>query len=68
MRGLYIHIPFCKKKCPYCDFYSISSDKDLASQYLDILSYKIKKINKNISTVYIGGGTPTVLDEELLNF
>lgn len=68
MRGLYIHIPFCEKKCPYCDFYSIPYDEDLASCYLDILSYEIKNLNKSISTVYIGGGTPTILDEKLLDF
>ena len=67
MRGLYIHIPFCRKKCPYCDFYSIPYDKNLTSQYLDILSQEIESLNKSISTLYIGGGTPTVLDESLLD-
>ena len=59
--GLYIHIPFCKRKCPYCDFYSISYQSSLAKDYIDILSEEVKKINIKIDTVYIGGGTPSVL-------
>lgn len=65
--GLYIHIPFCRQKCPYCDFYSILYEPGLAAMYIDILSNQIKKINTKISTVYIGGGTPSVLDTELLD-
>ncbi|MCM8756509.1 MAG: radical SAM family heme chaperone HemW [Candidatus Omnitrophica bacterium] len=64
--GLYIHIPFCRAKCPYCDFYSLPYDNSLAQIYIDILSKEIEKINIEIDTVYIGGGTPTVLPRELL--
>jgi oxygen-independent coproporphyrinogen-3 oxidase len=67
MVGLYIHIPFCKKKCPYCDFYSIPYQERLAYTYIDILIKQIKNLNYKISTVYIGGGTPSVLRMELLN-
>ena len=59
--GLYIHIPFCRSKCPYCDFYSISYQSSLAKDYVNILSKVVKKINTKIDTVYIGGGTPSVL-------
>jgi len=64
--GLYIHIPFCKKKCPYCDFYSISYSNSLAKEYTNILSEEVKKINTKIDSIYIGGGTPTVLPVNLL--
>ena len=63
--SLYIHIPLCKNKCPYCDFYSIKYNYLLAKEYVSILSKQIEKINTPISTVYIGGGTPTVIDLDL---
>lgn len=68
MSGIYIHIPFCKKACHYCDFHfstslknkeslvkSILSEIDLRSNYL---------LNKNIETIYFGGGTPSLLSEK----
>ncbi len=64
--GLYIHIPFCKRKCPYCDFYSITYRDDLAKEYVNILSEEAEKINTKIDTVYIGGGTPTILAPGLM--
>ncbi len=63
--SLYIHIPFCKKKCPYCDFYSIPPQKKLVSEYISIISQEISKLNTCFDTVYIGGGTPTVIDIHL---
>ncbi|MDP3785936.1 MAG: radical SAM family heme chaperone HemW [Candidatus Omnitrophota bacterium] len=65
-RSLYIHIPFCRRKCPYCSFYSISYDEGLARAYVDVLLGKIEDIEGSVSTIYIGGGTPTVLHEGLL--
>ena len=69
--GLYIHIPFCEKKCNYCDFYSAVYNKDTLSAYLDALKGEIKKwggtIHRPIDTVYIGGGTPSLLGEEILS-
>lgn len=65
--GLYIHIPFCRRKCPYCDFYSKEYDRACAARYIDILCEQIRKINYKVATVYIGGGTPTVLDMDLLD-
>jgi len=64
--GLYIHIPFCRKKCPYCDFYSIEYNPQLVKDYINILSKQIEKINTQINTIYIGGGTPTVLEYTFL--
>ncbi len=68
-KSLYIHIPFCRKRCPYCDFYSIVYQKDLASSYIDILCRQIEDLSRDaacrVSTIYIGGGTPTVLEIDL---
>ncbi|MBN2120861.1 MAG: radical SAM family heme chaperone HemW [Candidatus Omnitrophica bacterium] len=66
---LYIHIPFCRRKCDYCDFYSIDYSKELARSYINTLIGQIKSLKDqgfSFSTVYIGGGTPSVLDEYLL--
>lgn len=64
MRGIYVHIPFCAKKCPYCDFYSLSFNRELAERYVSALetaisSYKKEKIS--IDTIYFGGGTPNLI-------
>lgn len=67
VRGIYIHFPFCVKKCSYCDFYSVTiSAKSLLEEYVDSLITEIKlKSNKyknsEIETVYLGGGTPSLL-------
>ena len=63
---VYIHIPFCIKKCLYCDFYSIT-DKSLIKAYTDSLIGEIKSHRgEKTETVYIGGGTPTSIGDELL--
>jgi oxygen-independent coproporphyrinogen-3 oxidase len=64
--SLYIHIPFCRQKCPYCDFYSINYDNELANSYLKALIQQIDTVNNNFTTLYIGGGTPSVLSFNLL--
>lgn len=69
MAGIYIHIPFCKSRCIYCDFYSTTS-LDLRGPYVDALlreleTRKLSALNASDSvlrTVYIGGGTPSVLN------
>lgn len=62
--GLYIHIPFCLKKCPYCDFYS-TTDLSLRPSFLRALLQEISLIRSHQSlrfdSVYIGGGTPSAL-------
>lgn len=63
VQELYLHIPFCKKRCAYCDFYSSESLSNCAS-YISSLVKTLKKMHALISqikTVYIGGGTPSVL-------
>lgn len=68
--GIYIHIPFCQSKCPYCDFFSMRKKSDDYINYVKILKEKIKywskKINKTVDTVYFGGGTPSVIGSDLI--
>jgi len=67
MAGIYIHVPFCKRKCIYCDFYSIGTlDKipnypKLVERELQLRSEFISE--KNIETIYFGGGTPSLLSQ-----
>jgi oxygen-independent coproporphyrinogen-3 oxidase len=66
--GLYVHIPFCLKKCRYCDFYSIS-DLSQTAGFLAALKHEMQ-LNSNIplvfDTIYIGGGTPSVLESDAI--
>lgn len=64
---LYIHIPFCIKKCLYCDFLSVPYNESLAKAYTDALCKELilkKGFAGELKTVYIGGGTPSILPEE----
>ena len=69
MKSCYIHIPFCKTICTYCDFCKMYYNKKNVSLYLDALEAEINNRYKNeeLSTIYVGGGTPTCLDCEDLN-
>ncbi len=63
--GIYIHIPFCVRKCAYCDFYSVTST-ELCSDYIDalvhqIISFRERARGRIVDSVYIGGGTPSLL-------
>ncbi len=64
--SLYIHIPFCKRKCLYCDFYSVVYDGARAAEYVDTICARIKELPERFETIYIGGGTPTALPATLL--
>lgn len=64
--GLYFHIPFCKSKCPYCDFYSVKFDESSAQQYVQEICNEIKQYQGIFDTVYFGGGTPSILPPELI--
>lgn len=68
MTGIYIHIPFCKSKCPYCDFYSFKAENQQKDSYLKAvllcLSDYRNKIDGAVDTVYFGGGTPSVFGGE----
>ena len=63
MKSVYIHIPFCRKICSYCDFCKFFYDKKWINNYLNCLENEIKETYKNeeIYTLYIGGGTPSSL-------
>ena len=70
-RHLYIHIPFCKSICTYCDFVRIkSSNHTLHQQYLDLILNQIKEEStfNQYETIYIGGGTPNALSNINLNY
>lgn len=68
--GIYIHIPFCVKKCSYCDFVSFCSDEKIWEQYTNAVVCEIenKKIEnpKKVTTIYIGGGTPSLIPENYI--
>ncbi len=59
--GLYIHVPFCRRKCPYCDFYSLAGSENLTDAYCDAVIRNIKSYGGSFDTVYFGGGTPSLL-------
>lgn len=62
MYGLYIHIPFCAGKCPYCDFYSLPGRQGQISSYIDAVLCEAEKYRgEAFRTLYIGGGTPSLL-------
>lgn len=64
--GVYVHIPFCVKKCNYCDFLSYASDEDTKKKYIAALVNEIKSLepdNRPVASVFIGGGTPSCIDE-----
>lgn len=68
--GIYIHIPFCRGKCPYCDFYSCRAGEEDFDNYVKALETYIKawaeKIGAAADTLYIGGGTPSVIGADRL--
>ncbi len=69
--GIYIHIPFCVKKCDYCDFISYSNKFDLQEEYVKKIIEEIEDNKKliegnDITTIYIGGGTPSSIKPELI--
>ena len=66
--GIYVHIPFCKKKCYYCDFISYCNKDNLIEDYVQAVKKEIElqKINSEITTIYIGGGTPSYIDSKYI--
>ena len=69
--GVYIHIPFCKRKCYYCDFVSYPEKYELQEKYIDKVIQEIEENKEilqdnNVTTVYIGGGTPSSIKPELI--
>ncbi len=74
MRGIYLHIPFCVRKCAYCDFYSVEAEDAAMEEFCDLLARETDLLRDRFpedaaapaDTVYFGGGTPTVLPPEAL--
>ena len=68
--GIYIHIPFCIKKCDYCDFISYCNKEDFVEEYVENLikeiKQELKKDEYKIRTIYIGGGTPSSIDSKYI--
>ena len=63
---LYLHIPFCVRKCAYCDFLSFPAEKEIQKQYVNCLIEEIRQFDLAedyvVSTIFFGGGTPSVLE------
>ncbi len=70
MTGVYIHIPFCRRKCPYCDFYSVGYSKEKADTYTENVCRAVghfsERIGQKADTLYFGGGTPSIIGAERL--
>ena len=69
--GIYIHIPFCKQKCMYCDFVSFPNQEEKQAQYIEKVLQEINQekellLKYQITTIYIGGGTPSVIDSKYI--
>jgi len=71
--GLYLHVPFCLHKCPYCSFYSLAGRLDLSKQYVVAVKKQLRRfaaIKKTqaqpLTTIFFGGGTPTMLSPDVL--
>lgn len=66
--GIYVHIPFCKRKCEYCDFISYSNKNSKIEEYIEAVKKEIElqKIKSEITTIYIGGGTPSYIDSKYI--
>ncbi len=63
--GVYVHIPFCVRKCPYCDFYSTAVSGDIVERYVKRLCMDIREnCSEGAGSVYFGGGTPSLLSPE----
>ena len=66
--GIYVHIPFCKQKCYYCDFVSYCNKDNLIYDYVKAVKKEIRlqNIQSQITTIYIGGGTPSYIDSQYI--
>ncbi len=60
---LYVHVPFCAHRCGYCDFVTVTGNEHLQARYVDALLAELSAVQSPLETVFIGGGTPTLLDD-----
>ncbi len=71
LKALYVHIPFCSYKCPYCDFVSLVDPPVNPNDYIDLLIEEAKlysNTDRRIETLYLGGGTPTLLEPDQIGY
>ena len=68
--SLYLHIPFCEQICAYCDFCKVFYNEHQADDYLAVLKHELQALNitEPLKTIYIGGGTPSSLNDEQLEW
>ena len=59
--GIYLHIPYCRSKCRYCDFYSAPGTRGVPDEYVTALLRELSKSSRRPDTLYFGGGTPALL-------
>ena len=66
--GIYVHIPFCRRKCDYCDFISYSNKDSKIQEYIEAVKKEIElqKIKSEITTIYVGGGTPSYIESKYI--
>lgn len=67
--GIYVHIPFCVKKCSYCDFISFENKEEKKDEYVEVLKKEIENCKYSgfdVGTIYIGGGTPSYIDSHYI--
>lgn len=67
--GIYIHIPFCKQKCYYCDFISFANKECKQEEYIEVVQKELDTYdleNYDVTTIYIGGGTPSYIDSKYI--
>ena len=67
--GIYIHIPFCKQKCYYCDFVSFANRTNYIKEYIESLIKEIENYKLEeyiVTTIYIGGGTPSYIESKYI--
>ena len=70
MAGIYIHIPFCRKACHYCNFHfstSLGKAEAVQASIIKEISLRSSELNEEVQTIYFGGGTPSILDPEAID-
>jgi oxygen-independent coproporphyrinogen-3 oxidase len=71
--GLYVHVPFCLQKCPYCSFFSVAGESEMHGNYVQAVTGQIQPViesgwieDRQVATIFFGGGTPSILAPELM--
>jgi oxygen-independent coproporphyrinogen-3 oxidase len=71
--GLYVHVPFCLQKCPYCSFFSVAGGSEMHGNYAQAVEGQIQPViesgwieDRQVATIFFGGGTPSILAPGML--